>query len=285
VAATIYPPAAAFAPRGQLDFVSQHYLSGSESLRVEVYSHYPLPVPVTVTGRMWSQAERTIKPFQRTYPGPSGMPGTTDTFQLEAGALLNVRLVSNTASGLQLGHLFGRVTLMQGSTGALVPLATLVQGYFDANNEVAWPGTPLQGMHDGRGVIVESNWVQLLAPRRLEETVSIGARWRIVAGRGSIVTSAVAGNRDVLVVAVKASGFVTFAAGGLPVVPASQARAYDFGAGLNGQTAFSNNEGVLPWPDDLELAAGDAVRLQLVNEQVGDAWTGDALTIRQWMDV
>lgn len=281
--ATIYPPAERFTPRGQLDFVSQHYLTGDESLRVQIYCING-PQQVTLTGRQWSEAEKQIKPFVKTYRVPS-LTGIAleDTFSLEAGALLNVRLSMVNSATLRYGQVFGRVTLLQGKTGATIPLATLLQGYFTEHIEINWPGSDLRGMHEAPGLITDLAWSTAVAPVRCEALTGNKVRTRLISGAATFQASAVVAPR-LLRLSVFSNGAYMYVSRTLGPFAASTGCLAVFGAGLNAEPVDDNARALFDVPLDLEIPELSTVQIFVINGQAGDFFTPEQLNVRQWME-
>jgi len=281
---TVYPAATSSPASGVLASSFQYAVDGADNLRATLRATNGSFLTAVLTGRFRRQADDTIQVFQQPMSTPFGSTLSRD-FALEAGALMNLRLVSDSIS-VPLGGLYGRVQLIRGTAGGsgAIVIATLLQGYFNAENELGWPGSPLQNMHDGRGLLIDAAWGAFVAPLRLSVSSGLPQRWRLSSGVGLFVSSAAAGVRTVFARAFNRAGRLMWqGTGGLAHGP-GVTMGYHIGAGMPPTAVMGAGIAHLPWPSDLELEGGSVVELVVDNEQVGDLLTPFALMMRQWID-
>jgi hypothetical protein len=160
----VYPGAAPVAiGRGLVASSFQYYLSGVESLRVTVQAILPGGT-VDVLWRTWREDDRSIVLTRESIDYGSVVAlSTTHEYPLQAGALLNVRVGVGSGTGVY-GLLWVRVQLLQGRGTAALVVGTLLQGYVSNQNDLAWPGSPIEKQDQAAGSVfsIAGSW----APRR-----------------------------------------------------------------------------------------------------------------------
>lgn len=263
--------------------LQQFYLTGEDNLRVEV-RNVDVAGPVLIAGRFWSEAERRVQVFAQNYD--LGVPADSRTLELKlpAGSLLNLRIGTTATSSFVLGTVFARAQIIRGLGATAVVLATILQGYFSRGNDLGWPGSPIQTEHDGRGRLVAQGWTYGGAPVQATATVNTGQRWRVSCGAVLFATSAVAGDRQVFVMANDASAVRLYHRMYPVNIPASTAVALAFGAGASSDTTLFGGLGTFSWPEDLELDDGATVGFQAQGALAGDVFSGGRVYTRQWFD-
>lgn len=139
----------------------------------------------------------TITDTDAVHTPNSNRTKATSLVPLSVGFPLNVMLFASAGSPL-IGQTFVQVQIVRGFSGALLPVATILQGYVTAAQAVAWPGTPIQSSIEGGGYVRTIIGATPSAATDITETVPTGARWELVSLRYTLTTSAVAGNRGQL---------------------------------------------------------------------------------------
>lgn len=268
--------------RGLVASSFQYYLSGDESLEIDLWNRGGNHV-VDLSGRAWRESDRAIVPFLHTFNVLSGAAPLTRRVKLDAGALINLRVAAQTSSTLDLGELFGRVRILNGFTGAVVALGTLAQGYFDADNDLAYPGTPIQSMHSGHGFIQQPSWFLGLVPLRAIYQVPNNVRARFLCGNVNFTTSGVAANRAVVSRVLDAGGTTLFIGDNHPVQVANTTIGYNVSVGHPPSSSSAANNMQVPFPADLDLLPNYQVEMLVVNEQVGDALQLNGVVTRNWI--
>lgn len=267
--------------RGLVASSFQYYLTGAENLRVTAFYRFA-PLTVDLAWRFWREQDRVIQLGADSMRVTALGVTTTKDFALDAGALVGLRIGTSQA-GLQLGELWVRVQLIRGLGGATQVIGTLLQGYVTAENDLAWPGSPLQSQHDGRGAVRHLTFAGVAGPA-VQLTVPAGVRWRVVTGRVVLNTSAAVGNRTPFAMALDSFGNAYWVGINSVVTPPSSAGGYAFAAAQSPSAVTALGGSHLPWPDDLELGAGDSVRVQAAGIDAADTWTPATLLVREWLD-
>jgi len=271
--------------RGRTPAVDQFYVSGEDHLHVTAYSRLGAGIRIMVTWRFWS-ARRGIVQVNAdevvtvAYPFPAAK-----LILLDEGVLLNVRVSPVSVSGLLYGGVYARVQIVRGSTGAIFGLATILQGYLTTENERAWPGSPLQGMHEGPGAIRAEAFTQLTGPITATLIVPDVVRWRVVSGHLHFVASAAAGNRNLFLQILDPGGNILFRALANQTRAANQQLQLGFGGAAAAPPNTFDGWEVLGFPVDVDLRDSAEVAVVVINEQAGDALTGQRALVREWMAI
>jgi hypothetical protein len=269
--------------RGLVASSFQYYLTGDESLRVETLNTLgPSDVPVVDVGvRLWREDDRAIIVERERHVGNFLTLSRAD-YALPAGALLNLRL--STASALVVyGNLFVRAQLIRGAGPSADVIGTLTQGYLSPQNDRAWPGSPIESMHDSLGVVTFANFVFVAGPS-LSLPVPAGVRWRLMSGHFDFQAFAAGVNRELFVVIADAVGNrVWVGANGVICAPGNAA-GVAFGAGVAPSAIVSLGQSHLPLPVDLDLSAGMTLQITVGNANINDLFLGSRVMVRQWMD-
>lgn len=277
-----YPGAAPAAiGRGLVASSFQYYLSGVESLRVTVQAILP-GGRVDVLWRTWRESDRQIVLTRESIDYGSVVAlSTTHEYPLQAGALLNVRVGVGSGTAFY-GLLWVRVQLLQGQGAAALVVGTLVQGYISSQNDLGWPGSPIEKQDQTSGCIVSVAGV--LGATSVTWTVPTGERWRVICGRFTYVAGGAAGNRNPFVGAISATGDFVYVGISPIVVVAGNTFTHAFAAGHSPTPDSGPQQAHLSFPNDLELGAGWAVTASVTGAQVGDGITAAVIAIRKRVD-
>lgn len=254
-------------------------LTGEDHLRVTSIGAF-VGARLALEGRLVNLDGR-ITAFAEAHV-PSGVYATVSTLHgLGEGFLTNAHL-RVTAGAVLRGHVYATVEIVRGLTGAVQPLATLMQGYVSANARLAWPGSPLENTVAGVGRIRSITGTDPAAGVEVSETVPAGVRWRLLTFRGSLVTDGTVATRDVR---------LTIDDGALVVaqLPADQTQAasltVSYSALAGGPLATPRNTGaVIPFPVGITLAAASRIRTVTANLQAGDNWGAPQYTVEEFLE-
>lgn len=280
----VYPAAPLQGGRGLVASPFQYYLSGAENLRVRAWNRANQR-RITITGRFWRESDRSIEWFAHSQLiGGTSTTGAAVDYRLDGGALLNLRIAGEPLATGELGDLFVQAQIIIGLGGATQVLGTLLQGYLDDVNELAWPGSPIASMHSGLGRLVYGGYSNGLVPMRLEAQVPDFARWKFVCGNCTFTSSAVVANRAVVLRVLDPTGVTMFIGDNHANQAAGLTIGYNFSAAHTPSSSTSANNKQVPLPPDLELTPNAMVQMLVVNEQVGDAITGGGFVVREWME-
>jgi len=261
----------------------QYLLTGTEQLRVTAYNT-DVDLTVSLVARVYRGDQPSIQTHAYELRALAGFTSTKD-FPLSAGALLNVRVSTPGSGTLTLAQLFVQVQIISGSGSGAVVVGTILQGYCDAFNELGWPGTPLADMHSGRGHVQTRGFNNNTGPLRAEMTVPANRRLIPLCGSCTFTASGVVGNRFALVLVTNFGGSVpVFQSAFDTAITAGQSTILSIGLGTPLNPSPVTRIVTLPFPNDLEMIAGQNLRIYITGEQAGDAMTSNGLLVREWFD-
>jgi len=205
----------------------------------------------------------------------------SETFLLSEGWLVSLQVYASSGTPRR-GQCFVRADLIQGFTGAVFSLATVLQGYVQDTTALAYPGSELVASIRGRGVIRSITGTNPAAGVEISETVPTNARWRVISMYAQLVTSAVVAARLVNVIIDDGTNTV-FRYGTGASQAASQTVNYPFfGGGF--VDATGGNPRAIPLPPDLLLMGGYRFRTTTTLLDAGDDWTAPQMLIEEWIE-
>ncbi|HEY3042613.1 MAG TPA: hypothetical protein VGJ39_01215 [Vicinamibacterales bacterium] len=258
----------------------QFVTTGEDNLRI-VSVNSQAGVTIRVSGRRFDNAANLI-PFTYDHTPNTDRTTRTTDHNLGAGALVNLHVVANAGSPL-VGRTFVMVQLIRGLSGATIVLGTLLAGHVTAVQGLGWPGSPIESSIAGGGVVRIITGTDPAAGAEISETVPTGARWQLLTLRATLTASATVATRHAALgfrdgatqfyLSPQANGQL-----------ASQVFAYDWAAGVPGDSAFGGlyNLGAIGFP--LQLLAGQVIETSTSALQVGDNWNAPVYTVREWLE-
>lgn len=278
----VFPGAAGAAiGRGLVASSFQYYLTGDEALKVTVTTLQGAR-DYDITYRFWREADREIQVARQrvstTDPGPSS---ATATFPLDAGALLNLR-VGRTGLNVFYGLSWVQVQIVRGDSAAQLVLGTLLQGFISNQNDLGWPGSPVEKQDQTSGFIVTQ--LPTVAGAVATWTVPAGERWKVLSGQFTYACSGVAGNRFPQVRLVDGSAQGVFFDVTEWFVGAGSTVFLSFGNGVTRSAGPASGAAGLCWPLDIEVNGGCAIKATASGAQAGDTVTNGTLLIRTRVD-
>lgn len=273
----------ALAPRVPSEFrasLLQIPLFGDEHLLTQIVNLHPTAaISVGIIGRLWSDEKREIQRLEEIVPVAANGSQAVRTTVFERGALLtlSVRVLS---ANVEMGQAWARLVLTKGlPPGAMFP-ATVAQGYLGNFADLAWPGSPIQDTHSGKG------WIRTITLNDLGATMDItvpaGRRWRIITGTVDYNLVASVNPQYVAIDVFDATGVLVYSSLSQPQQPAGTNGLYALVPG--GVLVPPAGQGfyVLPWPPDLELSPGYRLALGSRNPFVTDNMFDGFLLVREW---
>lgn len=207
---------------------------------------------------------------------------TNARFQLMEGWLLSL-VVIQVAGMAQGNWCYATVGLQRAPFGPTQQYQTLVAGYTDINIGMSYPESVTQRASDGAGVPIVSLQSNPGAGADFSVSVPLGARWRVIAWRGTLTTAVAVANRDVSITYNNGATVMAESPSGL-VLAASSANTYCYfdGATLNA-TAF-NGRTVAPLPGNCFLQRGFSIQTATTGIQAADQWSGITMIVQEWSD-
>jgi hypothetical protein len=203
--------------------------------------------------------------------------------QLSAGFPLNVQVFAIAGTPI-VGQCFVQVHIVAGRGPAAVVLATVLQGYITATQALSWPGSPLQNSLDGAGALRAVSGPVPGVDAEVNVTVPAGARWRLLAWRITLSTSAVAGTRFVAVQVLN-SGFLTYTSAPAISVAPSLNVSISIAPTLPVGVDAANGLYTLPAPSEVWLVSNDQFGTFTSGFGAGDQYTSNLYVVREWIDV
>jgi hypothetical protein len=267
--------------RGLVASSFQYYLTGDEQLRVTVTTLQGAR-DYDITYRFWRESDRQIQVARQrlstTDPGPST---ATATYPLDSGALLNLR-VGRTGLNVFYGLTWVQVQIVRGDGAAQIVLGTLLQGFVSNQNDLGWPGSPIEKQDQASGFIQSVG--AIITGASATWTVPVGERWRVICGRFAYTAGAVAGTRFPFLQVNDAGVNQVFVDCAEWSFGAGQQAFIGFAPGVTRSSAIGSAVASLCFPADLEIRGGDTVTATTVGAQVGDAVSGATLAVRTRVD-
>lgn len=277
---TVLAPFATPAIAGRAIAPFQFVLSASDSVRVSRWGN-ETPLAVSVAGLVLLE-DGTVKDFLHTFLTTSDRQRSTDVVVIGPGVLLH--LVAFGASNIVTPVLqYVKVDVVRGLSGGITPLGTLVQGYVNANQSLAWPGSPLQQPSDGPGLNKVLTGTDPAAGVEISEECPDGARWRPVSFSANLVCDATVTTRRPLFRLQSVAGV------NLTRIPSSQGQAagstlrHTWTLGVTDPSLYAGT-GVGPLPADLIVLFGQRLQTVTDNLQAGDNWAAPSYIVNEWLE-
>jgi hypothetical protein len=207
------------------------------------------------------------------------------TFGLAEGFLLSVNArITNAA--VTRGQIFVYFALLRSIGIGTSMQLTLSRGYASVFSPVCWPAIPSDFPAQRPGGIINPVISNPSAGTDWSITVPNFMRWRLMAARAQLVTSATAANRQVILRFGPSPNFV-FQAMSQAVQAASLTWNYSWATGITSFTAATG--AVTPnmniaTPGDLWLAAGQVIGSGTQNIQAGDQWSNIFIQVEECID-
>jgi hypothetical protein len=183
-----------------------------------------------------------------------------------------------------MGQTFVKVQLIRGIGAAAIVLGTILQGYVTASQAVGFPGSSIQ---DSFSVEPPPRVIIGTTPglaQEILETVPTGARWRLVALLVRLDTDATVITRNPRLEIRSAT--TTLALFPNPIgVTASIGVFPQWVQGLAYDQAHSTNVGVGGLPESAILLAGQTIRTNTENMQLGDQYSTLRYVVQEWLEI
>lgn len=265
--------------RPELVGPSSFYLTGEDNLRVQSFNAAS-GVELAIRGRMLTP-DGLIVPFELTHTPNTDRSVKSTLHQMGDGWLLNLYAVASAGAPV-IGQTFIEVQIVRGLSGAVLELATLLQGVVSAAQRLAWPGSPIVSTIASPGNIRVVVGTNPAAGAEIAETVPTGARWRLLSFIAQLTCSAVVANRRPILVLDDGAN-ATLQSDPPEAQVASQSHQWVAGAGTERLVATSN---VRTWamPALILLPAGHRIRTATTGLDPGDDWGTPRMVIEEWIE-
>lgn len=258
----------------------QYRFTGEDALELASYNSQA-GVRISVHGRMWSEREG-IRPFAFQHVPSTDRLRGLEVFGLPFGYLLNVVIFASSGSP-RIGQTFVSLHVIRGRGQARVLLATLLQGYITAEQELAFPGSPVRHSMEGGGYLRTITGTLPGAGSNVLETVPTGVMWQLRAIRVDFTTSAGGPDRRLLlrIGDLSVSWLVSVAIG---PHPGGFTFEYFWGPGVANELIANVliYQMILPVP--CAIRAADLFTISVLNRQAGDVFTAPVYQVEEWLE-
>lgn len=258
---------------------SGFYVTGEDALRVTSWNS-AAGVALSVEGRLLDFRGRAGAFAERHVPN-TDRTAASSLFRLGEGWLQNVQLRASAGTPRR-GQCFVLLELVRGLTGAVIPLATLAQGYVTDTQRRSWPGSPFELSTEGPGVVRSITGSDPAAGAEFTETVPANTRWRVISLLVSLVTSATVASRLPLFYVDDGATTVFVAAPSATQAASSTVSYLLSGIGVHG--SLGGVMGVSLPLDDFYLSAGYRLGATTFSLQVGDNYGAPQLHVEEWIE-
>ncbi|MGH2667508.1 MAG: hypothetical protein ACRDH5_00020 [bacterium] len=197
------------------------------------------------------------------------------------GVLLGASIRASSGTPRR-GQVFAIVDVVRGHTGAIQPLACLLQGYVSAAERLAWPGSPIDSSAEGPGVLRSVTGTNPAANVEISETVPTNARWRPLAISYELVTAIAAANRESALAIDDGATLLARVPSGFTHVASTTIRYSAFHHAPRFTLAQDTAKN-FPLPR-VDLAEGMRLRTITTNLQAADDYGAPQILVEEWIE-
>jgi hypothetical protein len=260
----------------------QYYVDGADNLRIEVLNA-AADVTVSVLLRWWNESGEIV-PQRFDVTPTTDRALTRSDCALARGALMNITAFASAGAPI-IGQTFVRVQLIRGLSGATLPIATLLQGYVTARQDLAYPGSPIRMSTEDAFPVRVITGTDPAAGVEIAETVPDGAVWELVSVMARLVTNAAGVSRfPLLQLDHGGSTFGLFQVSGtIGPTSAKFCTWHIGGTGYDALGGFASFNGALP--PGATLRGGDTFRTNTGGFNAGDDWGPPVYAVREQLEV
>src|SRR5262245_45087486 len=129
---------------------SAMFVEGSDALRLRTFGSVS-GAALALNGRMLTVEGEIVAIEERHVPNSDRTVNTT-LHNIGPGFLLNASIRASSGTP-RVGQIYCVLEVVRGLTGAVQPLASLLEGYATDTPRLSWPGAQLRGPGDGPGVV------------------------------------------------------------------------------------------------------------------------------------
>lgn len=254
--------------------------TAASALRLTVHNSQS-GVTVAVHYRMLDPSRRILTNRYELVPTADRAPATGE-FVIGEGYLLNLTIFASSGTPRR-GQTYVRLQAIHGRSTSATVIGTLVQGYVTAQQDRAWPGSPLETSIEGIALTRTVVGTQPAALADIAETVPTGARWRVRGFTAFYQCGALAGNRVPNARLHTTGGANIYSYSPVTLIAGeSTTLAYALGMPLDKDIAgFKVTTAGLP---DIVLLAGDTVNASMAGRVGTDQWGVPFLLVDEWLE-
>jgi len=227
---------------------------------------------LTLDGQVVEIADRHAPNTNRTIK--------TSVINMGDGWLLDLSITSDGAP--LVGQVFVRAALVRGRSGALSGQSVLCQGFCNAVQALAFPGSGVVTSLERPGALRSITGTDPAAGVEISETVPVGARWRLITAEAILVTSAAVANR--VVTWRYDDGANEYGLAGSNFAQAASATVrYCVGPfGGFGQVGGAQHQHAIP--PQMIMLAGHRMKTSTASIDVGDNWSAPQMLVEEWLE-
>lgn len=252
------------------------YCSGEDHIRLTSFNSNATAI-LALEGR-FVRCDGVVVPIVERHIPNTDRSAAVSLVTLAEGFLSNLQIRATTGSPAQ-GQCYVVVELVRGRTGALQPLACLLEGYVSDVQRLAWPGSPFASSVAGTGVMRAVQGTNPAVNTEISDAVPTGARWRVVSWFATLVADANVANRTVTLIIDDGANTI-WTCDASAVQTAGQTRSYNaYATGVAPDLTGSTFR--LPAPFPIDLAAGSRIRTSTANRQAGDDWSAATILVEE----
>jgi hypothetical protein len=255
------------------------YVSAADRLVIEARS--------SVSNLEFQAHLRLLKPDGEIVPGLNTYKPSADrslnTWGQDLAEGFIVGLVVDAPANAKPGACYVRVLLVRGAAPTPPIAQVLVAGYVVTGSGLIWPQPRYVHPAEGPGRLRIITGTDPAAGNQILETVPTGARWKLLALRAALLTSAAVANRSVQL--WFDDGATTWYE--LPPMvdqPASTYYTYNWAIGVSTRAGVPTGWVQDPLPDRITLAAGWRFQTVVANMQAGDDWYAPVYYVEEWVE-
>lgn len=258
----------------------QFFLAGNEAIRIQTWNTEP-GVTVRFVARFVNEhGDLSWISFDHT-PKSDATRATT-YHALGAGFIVNASAFLSNGNA-RVGQTFVQVQVVVGDEAAALRMGTLLQGYVTADQELAYPGSPITNSLDGGGYV---RYVDEPAPALgfpVVVTVPAGLRWELLAVSTTFVASAAVANRNVFLV-IDDGLSVAFKSWTIGNVTAGQFKLGTWAQGMPLAAELLLGNSVVGLLSGAPLLSGHRFQIGALNIQAGDQFGSCTYVVREWIE-
>jgi hypothetical protein len=273
------PAGVAFARRG-VQPPGQYYITTDDKLLVLVFS--------SVVGQFINLTARVLTPTGKivihSFPVPETPPYGVGLYlcELTEGYLLDVKATCGTAF-ITRGQVWITISLRRGNLTGGATSAYLVQDYINARHAAAWPPGEHHWTVEGAGALRTIVGTDPAAGSEVSETIPTGARWRVIAIRTVLTTSAAPGNRTVRLRIDDGTNIFAIIEAGTVQAP-STTIGYTFATSGASQPTLTSQQ-LVALPNPCLMTFGYRFSTLTGGRDVADDYEAPIYLVEEWLDI
>jgi hypothetical protein len=256
------------------------YLQPEDSLFFGVYSPtFAGPFTLTLTIR-WLRPDGEIVSVKRTLNCALGL--TSLTFTLGEGFMLSATVANPNPIMKSPGTVWVELYVIRNTPETPPFLWALINDYITNLHSPSWPFGRITSPQEGPGRVRSITGTTPALGAEISEVVPFDVRWSLQAFRISLLTSAVAGNRNIKFIIDDGVNVLFQCDGNLTVTASQSAQTTLSNTGFI-NAAVAINTGLAPLAP-MFLGAGFRIRTLTQGKDAGDQYSAPQYLVQEWID-